>query len=570
MVGLTLRSASLGLCVTLAAGFTALQVFGDESPAAVGASPNDGSALVAQAAAPSMPPKNSPDDKVTFGGTFRFRTIDDPKSFDSADQNSERQFSSLIHDHLVAKYRQGPPTCKMFPLEPLLAESWSWSADGKELVVKIREGAHFQDAPPVNGREVVAQDVVNTFKRMMKRLPYMKSASAVVDDIVALDKYRVQFKLHAPNAEFLDTVFAASPSQIVAVEAAGADDTFQWEEHVHTGNGPYQLEEFRPESIMRFTKNPNYWQKGIPRFDGVEIYNIKDENAALAALQGGRLDGTEIYTPEIIGRMKKISNIQLTYCAYPSSMVLWLANDKPPFNDVRVRRAVSMALNQDVLNQVVWSGLGTLRYTMVHGDLEGAMELKDFPPEVRQYLQFNQKQAKQLLAEAGYPKGLTTKIMFQSRPGTPESAMAEANAAMLAEVGIKVRLDPLDGGKYRSSFSGRPKPQYEGMALAVSSANTVDEAGYSYFHSSADRNRSIVNDPDPDKILEAIRNAPSEEALVKLSRDLQIRLVDQMYNIALPQLPYSLALSPKVKDVYWKNTGTSTSVSFLRQAWFDN
>lgn len=570
MVGLTLRNASLGICAALAAGFGVLQVFGDDKPDVVGANSDGGTALVAQAAPPSVPAKVTPDDKVKFGGVFRFRTIADPKSFDNADQNSDRQFSSLISDHLVAKYRQGPPTCKMFPLEPLLAESWSWSDDGKELVVKIHEGVHFQDAPPVNGREVVAQDVVNTFKRLMKRLPYMKSASKVVDDIVALDKYRVQFKLKAPNAEFIDTVFAASPSQIVAVEAAGADDTFQWEEHVHTGNGPYQLEEFRPESIMRFSRNPNYWQKGIPRFDGVEIYNIKDENAALAALQGGRLDGTEIYTPAIIARMKTLPDLQLTYCAYPSSMVLWLANDKPPFNDVRVRRAVSMALNKDVLNQVVWSGLGTLRWTMVHGDLEGAMELKDFPPEVRKYLQFDPKLAKKLLAEAGYPKGLTTKLLFQSRPGTPEASMAEAIAAMLSEVGIKVRLDPLDSGKYRATFSGKPKPQYEGMALAVSSANTIDEAGFSYFHSSADRNRSIVHDPELDKLLEAIRNAPSEAELLKLSRDLQIRLADQMYNVALPQLPYSLALSPKVRDVYWKNTGTSTSVSFLRSAWFDN
>jgi ABC-type transport system substrate-binding protein len=131
-------------------------------------------------------------------------------------------------------------------------------------------------------------------------------------------------------------------------------------------------------------------------------------------------------------------------------------------------------------------------------------------------------------------------------------------------------LDPLDGGKYRSSFSGKPHPQYEGMALAVSSANTIDEAGFSYFHSSADRNRSIVKDPDLDKILDAIRSASSEAQLLKLTRDLQIRFADQMYSIPLPQLPYSLAVNPKVKDVYWKNTGTSTSGSFLRSAWFDN
>ena len=562
---LTHGSLSLGSALVLTGILTASWTMGADQPG--GGLATSGNALVAQAT-PAPAKAGAPDGTPKYGGVFRFRTEQDPE-FDNAEQNSNRQFSSLIHDHLVAKFRQGPPVCAMFPLEPLLAESWEWSPDGKTLTVKIHEGVRFQSAPPVNGRELIAQDVVNTFKRLMKRLPYMRSAAQMVDDIVALDKYRVQFKLNAPNAEFIDTVFAASPSQIVAVEAAGDDDRFQWQEHVRTGYGPFILEDFRPQNVMRFSRNPDYWQKGFPRFDGVEIYNIKEDNAALAAFQGGRLDGTEIFSPDIIARMTKLPNMQVTYCAYPSSMLLYLANDKPPFNDARVRRAVSMAINRDLLNQLVWAGLGAPRLTPVHDGLPGAMKLNEFPAEVRKNLEFNPEAAKKLLAEAGYPKGFTTKVQYQAREGSPEGPMAEALAALLAPVGITLRMAPLDPGAYRASFSGVSNPQYEGMTLAVSSANTVDEAGYSYYHSKSDRNRSIVNDPDMDKLLESIRGATSETEMQQLTRDLQIRFADQMYSVALPQLPYGLALSPKVKGVYWKNTGTSTSVSFVRSAWFD-
>ena len=559
-----LSTTSLGAILALGAAYSASVAIADEATSA-----SDGRMLVAQAAPAKMPPRLTPDSKAKYGGVFRFRTERDPSSFDNAKQNSQRQFSALIHDKLVAKYRQGPPKCNMLPLEPIMAESWKWSNNGKTLTVKIREGVHFQKGDPVKGREVVAQDVVNTFKRLMKKLPYMRTPGKLVKDIVALDKYQVQFQLKSPSTEFIDIVFAASPAGITAVEAAGKDDVFQWEEHVRTGSGPYILELYRPKNILKFTKNPDYWQKGLPRFDGVDQYTIKDDNAALAAFQGGRLDGTIIFQPSLIARMKSMTNLQMTYCAYPSSMVLYMANDRPPFNDVRVRRAVSMVIDREKVNTLVWGGLGTRRWTPVHDGLPGFMELKEFPSELQKYFKPNIAEAKKLLADAGYPKGFSTKVLFQSRDGSPEGTMAEALAAMLSTVGIQVKLNPMNGGAYRSSFSGKPKPKYDGMALAVSSHNSIFEAGFSYYHSTASRNRSIVNDPELDKILDTLAKSTDEANFLKLVRDMQIRMADQMYSIALPQLPYALALSPKVKDVYWKNTGTSTSNSFLRQAWFD-
>jgi peptide/nickel transport system substrate-binding protein len=541
------------------------------APAAKPAAPAAAPAAPAAAPVPALiqPAAQAPAAaaKPKYGGIMVSRENNESTTWDPHKTHTEKAPVALAFDRLFRPIYAGKE-CGLFPSEAQLAESWRWVEGGNTLEVTIRKGVRFQDAPPVSGRELVADDVVASFKSLFKRLPFARAVAGFVTDVVKVDQYTVRFVLKQPFGEFIDAISFHSAA-VMPLEAAGPDGEFQFGELKHTGTGPFMFEDLRPGSVIKMVKNPNYWQKSLPYLDGMDILYIADEVVALAAMRGGRLDGTEISQSELVKQIKDSpGTLVTTICGWDSAQSLWMNVQKAPFNDVRVRRAVAMSIDRDGFNRSLYQGLGIPRYSPVHSwfpDLR--LGLTDYPAETQKSLRYDPQGAKQLLAQAGYPNGITAPLVTWAgfRNFVP---MAEALAAMLETGGIKTQLNVMTREQYADVFFLRPKPEYDGMAIAYNSSNTVYETLYSYFHSSSGRNRSLINDPVLDKLLEGVVGESDAAKGKQLIREVQLYLADKQYRIELPQSPYMGVWQSYVKNVTYKMTGYSP-VEFYQWTWLD-
>src|SRR5678816_2781531 len=226
------------------------------------------------------------------GGVFRFPGFD-PPNFDPHQNVHWWTFiyTSLTHGGLL-RTKAGPGVQPgTLPIEPHLAESWE-QPNETTYIFKLRKGVRWHAKPPVNGRELVADDVVYTFQRALtvKGNPN-RATFEEIDRVEPLDRYTVRFTMNQPFAWFLQ-----SPAlwPILPKEAADKDGMFKTPETV-IGTGPWMLERYEPNVRLSFVRNPNYFQPGLPYVDAVEFRIDIDPASKLAAWLSGQYD----FAPEI-------------------------------------------------------------------------------------------------------------------------------------------------------------------------------------------------------------------------------------------------------------------------------
>ena len=196
-------------------------------------------------------------------------------------------------------------------LKGQLAESWEFT-DPDTCVAHLRKGIHWQDIPPANGREFIADDVVFHFNRLCglgggftKPSPHCSTSFQDLISVTATDKYTVVFKWKKPNPEFIiETLFG--PDFALWLENPDAvkkwGDVSDW--HQAIGTGSFILKDFVPGSSATLVKNPNYWgyderypQNKLPYIDTVKYLIIPDDDTALAAMRAGKIDVIDHVSP---------------------------------------------------------------------------------------------------------------------------------------------------------------------------------------------------------------------------------------------------------------------------------
>src|SRR5262245_7669035 len=224
------------------------------------------------------------------GGTFRLRSHVAPVHFDP---HQTLAFSTMIPLSLaysrLVKIKGGSAVVPgTQPVEADLAESWERQGDSVYMF-KLRKGVRWHNKPPVNGRELTAEDVKFTYDRFLTiKGNANRPVLEMVDKVDAVDKYTVKFTLKEPNAWFIDRL-ASTSTWIVAKEVADKEgDLKKWESVI--GTGPWMLQRYEPNVRMSFTRNPNYFVSGLPYADGVEITLDADPASGFAAFLAGKYD----------------------------------------------------------------------------------------------------------------------------------------------------------------------------------------------------------------------------------------------------------------------------------------
>ena len=417
-----------------------------------------------------------------------------------------------------------------------LATSWEM-VNPSTWIFKLRQGVRFHNRPPVNGREMTAEDVKYSYELLKDKTAYATRA-ALVKAVHVIDKYTVKFELAMPDPKFyLNVVDSLSPVIVPreAVEAPGglAENPI--------GTGAFMLKEFAPGEGALLVRNPDYYLKdkdgrALPYVDAVRLYFTKDRATDTALFRARQIDLMRVPTLDVLyALMKTVPDLQLYrvpsfgWGDYGISMTL----DKPPFNDVRVRQALSMAINRDVVAEVINRGDATL-YGPFPWGLAGYTKRADYSyANLGANYQYNPKKAKELLAAAGYPSGFETELEWAEFEGWTYNEFVQLVARFWGDVGVRVKLKQLETSAWLNKTGGaQPFTQAIAAASPIGAGPSFMDWAYLRFHSSYPRtvNRASINDPKLDDLLATWRQDAGDKRPV-LQRAVWDHLRANVYRI---------------------------------------
>ena len=499
-----------------------------------------GGALAATAVAPQLGLHGALAQTPKRGGTLSLR-LWDPPHFDphltiSYKTNVLYTFS---HSRLL-KYKAGPAVQPgTFTLEGDLAESWS-QPNETTYIFKLRKGVRWHNKPPVNGRELTADDVKYTFDRFVnEKGNAYRSMMAALDKVEVVDKYTVKMTLREPYVWFLDMVANPMALAIIAREAVEKFGDLKKSEAV-IGTGPWMLDSYRPNVGVTYVRNPSYFLSGLPYIDKVEVTVDEDNASRMAAFIAGKYDlGWE--NPGNINRADwvqikdtlKQRRPKLQSMEYASNQEshIYMRTDKPPFSDVRVRRAISLAFNRQGFIDALLEGVGIFNPAVPAGLKDWALPV-DQLGEGAQYYKFDPARAKKLLAEAGYPNGFPATISYATYGSTILVDGLQLLLKNLKDIGIDAKLNQQEYGAYISTtFYGK----YESMAYGPQTP-FLDPDNFLFGpHMPGElKNQSHVNDPVLGDMLIRQRRIADVAKRRELVHEIQRYLAKQQYYVYAP------------------------------------
>jgi peptide/nickel transport system substrate-binding protein len=478
---------------------------------------------------------------------------------------------TFTHSRLV-RHKAGPAVAPgTFSIEGDLAESWT-QPDETTYVFKLRKGVRFQPKAPVNGRELTADDVVYSMERFraVKGNPqaYMLAS---VDKVEALDRHTVRFSLREPFAWFLDTLANPMTLAIVARECVEKFGDLKRAEAT-VGTGPWMLDGHRPGVGYTLVRHPGYFGSAQPAIERLEVV-IDDDNASrMSAFLAGKYDlGWEnagaINRTDWNTMKDRLKTLRpgLRTAEFPSNVAyrVFMRTDRAPFSDVRVRRAISLALNRQEVIDVTSDGVGRLNAAVPVALREWALPVDQLGEGARWY-RHSPDDARRLLAEAGYPRGFATVMDFTNYGQSFMDDAIQVILKSLKEVGIDAKLNVKEYGAYiATSATGH----YEGMYYGATPFIDPDSYLYTNFYPNQPRNVSKVNDPVLTDLLVRQRRTLDVAARKKLIHDIQRHAAAQQYIMEI----YS-PVTVFVWDGALKNYGPNLGYDYggrLVAAWLD-
>ena len=445
------------------------------------------------------PPDGWTEAEIKRGGTLTVAFRGDPPHFDPALTTSYYMLGAVspVCDRLLRPKWGSYANPSTPELVPDLAERWEVSPDQLVYTFHLRRGVRWHKLPPVNGRELVADDVKFTLERCRgKALDFLV---APVKSIDTPDKYTVRIALKGRSPGFLPNL-GSSYAFITPKEVVDRDGDLK---KTLIGTGPFILKERVPKTSLTYERNPDFRDRGQPYLDRFRIVIIPDDAAQIAAFRGGEIDYYDTNELEaikgILGSHPK--TVVHKFHIPGASFHLAFRLDQKPFNDVRVRRAISMAIDREEMNRLVYAGQG--RPYSIGIPWPAVFDKWPGQEVYGAYYRYDANKAKALLQEAGYGRGFQTKLVYFAY-GDDRTLQCEMIQNYLGAVGIKVEVARLDYGVWIDQYLNG---KYEAMALGFTVPAGGMELGndwtYELMRCKGVKNAWHLCDPELDKLLEA-------------------------------------------------------------------
>jgi len=328
-------------------------------------------------------------------------------------------------------------------MQPWLAESWEVDAESLKIKIKLREGIKFHDDTDFNAEAV---------KWNIEQWHLANRAEiANIESVQVIDTYNLELKLKTwQNSTLDDLLWMVQIVSPTAYEKNGKE----WMLTHPVGTGPFVFDSFTPDVSLKFVRNENYWQPGLPYLDSFEWVIIPDQNTAKNAFMGKEVDIVLFLTGSQVDEFRSNKDVEVVPLASPigqlaNGIIGDSVNPNSPFHNVKVRQAIGYAVDRKLIAETIYMGYVTPTNQF------GAPGVWAYNPDLP--FEYNPEKAKQLLAEAGYPNGFSTTIT-----GMPQhSDLMAAIQAFLADVGINVEVNVVESAKYHAQTA----ETYDGMMV---------------------------------------------------------------------------------------------------------
>ncbi|WP_428945686.1 glutathione ABC transporter substrate-binding protein GsiB [Pantoea sp. FN060301] len=351
---------------------------------------------------------------------------------------------------------------KEMKLTNVLAESYQASPDGLTYTIKLRSGIAFQDGTDFNAEAVkVNLDRASNPDNHLKRYNLFKSIATTE----VLDPTTVKITLKQPFSAFINTLASPAAAMIspTALKKYGKEIGFH-----PVGTGPYELDTWNQTDFVKVKKFAGYWKKGYPKLDTITWRPVVDNNTRAAMLQTGEANFAFPVPYEQARLLEK--NPKLDLVTSPSIMQRYISLNvtQKPFDNVKVREALSYAINRQALVKVAFAGYATPATGIVPPAIQYS---QSYPlPE------YNPAKARELLKEAGYPDGFATTLWSSHNHSTAQKVL-QFTQQQLAQVGIKVKVTAMDAGQRAAEVEEKGQKEsgvrmfYTGWSASTGEAN---------------------------------------------------------------------------------------------------
>ncbi|MBI4188300.1 MAG: ABC transporter substrate-binding protein, partial [Chloroflexi bacterium] len=404
----------------------------------------------------------------------------------------------------------------------------------------------------VGGRELTAEDAAFSIKRNFEDLPGSDSRIRNLPvewpvSVTATDKYTVVVKTNPGYVQnallYTGDVTKIYPPELVKKYG----DLKDWKNNV--GSGPFIIKDYVPASAVTFVRNPNYWQHDpfflenqLPYIDGVKYLYITDKSTIMAGLRTGKIDGLHSQLLKFISEDVKTLTQAMPEMRFrkvlserPSAINFVFRNTSQPWQDIRVRHALAMAIDRQAIVRDYYGGDAEIHAAPVMPVDEFMpmyTPLKELPESVRELYTYNPDKAKKLLAEAGYPNGFKINV---DTSVTEDVDLLSLVKFYWQKVGVEMVINPREASVMTSMTGG----------------NAVKEAGWTTratqlpfkfdpFMDPGSGNYAGVNDSGLAKVRPFVmaNYVLNEDKTWKSLKEAFVEIVNQTYYIAMPS-PYN-------------------------------
>ncbi|HEY7032196.1 MAG TPA: ABC transporter substrate-binding protein [Thermomicrobiales bacterium] len=387
---------------------------------------------------------------------------------------SSFQIMAPVYQQLVAFDESGQA-------QPELAASWE-NPDDKTFVFHLRDGVTFH-----NGNPLTAADVKYTFDRIIDpatNSPWLSQFDPVAS-IETPDDRTVRINLKQPYGPLLATL----SSDYAAIVPQNAGDL----QATMVGTGPFSLAEWTRDTQTVLKANPSYWEQGLPHLASLTYRILPDEAARLAAIRTGEIGLTSLVSPAAVSLASRADGVQVVTQETTDYYLLGINCKRPPLDNVKVRQALSLAVDRKAVLDAVFFGEGSLTGPIVPTLGDWAIPVDQLPLYSRDV-----DQAKSLLAEANLADGFDLSIL--ASPLYPEFInIALVLQSQLKDVGINVTLDQVEWGTFIDRWKSR---DFATFVSYNGSGNDPDRAIYPAFHTGGSVNAFQFSDPQVDQLLD--------------------------------------------------------------------
>ncbi|WP_241191423.1 ABC transporter substrate-binding protein [Deinococcus psychrotolerans] len=407
-----------------------------------------------------------------------------------------------IYDSLTTITPDGQPA-------PAIAQSWKISADGKTYTFTLRPGVKFSD-----GRALTSRDVVYSIKRVLdpKLASPRRGDLLNITSIEAPSPNQVVIKLKASFAPFLIKMADQTMGVMPSGYAEGKDLN-----KVPLGSGPFKFVRWVPGDSVTLERNPYYWEKNQPYVDQLVFKAVKDDVSRIINLQSGLTDIAMSVPFNQIDSLKTNSSVKLVGGSSSNYDEMSLNNKVKPFSDVRVRQAISYAIDRDSIVKTALFGHGTPLNC-------GSVPSFSWAHATCKVQVTNLDKAKQLMIAAGYKDGFSMTIKVGADYKSQVN-IAQAIQAQLQPLNIKVQVVPMEWGLFLNDFINK---NFDAVLLGWVGSTDPDDFFYNQFHTGEKFNVQSFSNKQVDTLLEAGRRTTDQAKRKVIYQQVQQLISEQV------------------------------------------